>query len=317
MRFLVALGIVAALLFVSELVLVSEPGHADGPAITPTITAGTTGDNGWYRSAVTVQIAVTGATDTTCPAVKTFTATTSPAWTCTATAGPLSQTLTLNFKIDGDPPTVSGATPDRAPDQQRLVQSSDDRELRRHRRELWHRLLHLRVLLGARRLLDDRQRHLPRQRRQRQRARHLCAEVRRDTARCHRVRSTCARRRRVVQPSSRRGVLRNRLRLGHRLLHRIDHLFGPRHGRGVDPGELCRSGRQPRGGLLRPALRRDASDGERQDRAQPRRPRRLVHASRGGDLHGSRRAVGPRRLHGRANVRRPGRQRSEGHREVH
>ena len=112
MRFLVALGTVAALLFVSELVLVSEPGHADGPAITPTITAGTTGDNGWYRSAVTVQIAVTGATDTTCPAVKTFTATTSPAWTCTATAGPLSQTLTLNFKIDGDPPTVSGATPD-------------------------------------------------------------------------------------------------------------------------------------------------------------------------------------------------------------
>ena len=116
MRSLVALGIVTALLVVSGLLLVAEPGHADGPVITPTITAGTTGDNGWYRSNVTVKIDVTGATDTTCPAVKTFTATTSPAWTCTATSGPLTQTLTLNFKIDADPPTISGATPDRAPD---------------------------------------------------------------------------------------------------------------------------------------------------------------------------------------------------------
>ncbi len=119
MRFFVALGIVTALLFVSgALYSWRNSGEADGPVITPTITAGTTKSTttAEYRSAVTVQIAVTGATDTTCPAVKTFAATTSPAWTCTATAGPLTQTLTLNFKIDADPPTVSGATPDRAPD---------------------------------------------------------------------------------------------------------------------------------------------------------------------------------------------------------
>jgi hypothetical protein len=110
MRILVALGIVAALL------VVPSTSFADGPVITPTITAGTPGDNGWYRSAVTVKIDVTSATDTTCPAVKTFSATTSPAWTCTATSGSLSQTLTLNFKIDADPPTITQGTPDRSAD---------------------------------------------------------------------------------------------------------------------------------------------------------------------------------------------------------
>ena len=110
MKSLIALGLLAALL------LVPSAGLADGPSIIPTITAGTVGDNGWYRSAVTVKIDVTGATDTTCPAVKTFTATTAPPWTCTATSGPLTQSLTLNFKIDSDPPVISLATPDRSPD---------------------------------------------------------------------------------------------------------------------------------------------------------------------------------------------------------
>jgi hypothetical protein len=90
-------------------------GHAAAaPAITPVV-SGTAGDNGWYVSDVTVQIQVTGATDTTCPAVKTFHAS-SDVLDCTATDGsPVGASLHLQFKIDKDKPTVSGATADRQP----------------------------------------------------------------------------------------------------------------------------------------------------------------------------------------------------------
>ena len=64
-----------------------ETASADGPTITPTVTSGTAGNNGWYVSDVTVQIQVSGATDTNCPAVKTFRAS-SDALDCSATNGP-------------------------------------------------------------------------------------------------------------------------------------------------------------------------------------------------------------------------------------
>jgi hypothetical protein len=85
------------------------------PTITTAITAGTPGDNGWYLSDVTVQIQVGGATDTSCPAVKTFHAS-SDTLDCSATDGtPVGATLHLQFKIDKDKPTVTGASPDRQP----------------------------------------------------------------------------------------------------------------------------------------------------------------------------------------------------------
>jgi hypothetical protein len=90
---------------------------ASGPVITYTITAGTQGDNGWWRSAVTVRFAVSGdAISTTCPIVNTFSSSES-SWSCSATdsQGAVS-TLVLPFKIDTTPPTVSSAAPDRPPD---------------------------------------------------------------------------------------------------------------------------------------------------------------------------------------------------------
>jgi hypothetical protein len=90
---------------------------ASGPVITYTVTAGTPGDNGWWRSAVTVRFAVSGdAISTTCPIVNTFSSSES-SWSCSATdAQGAMSTLVLPFKIDATPPTVSSAAPDRAPD---------------------------------------------------------------------------------------------------------------------------------------------------------------------------------------------------------
>ncbi|HEY7538013.1 MAG TPA: hypothetical protein VH721_08480, partial [Gaiellaceae bacterium] len=72
------------------------------------------GLNGWYLSDVTVRIDISGATDTTCPVVKTFRAN-GEALDCTATDGNVTIPLHIQFKIDKDKPTVTGATPDRAP----------------------------------------------------------------------------------------------------------------------------------------------------------------------------------------------------------
>lgn len=94
--------------------LVTAGQAAAAPTITPVI-SGTAGDNGWYVSDVTVQIQVSGATDTTCPAVKTFHAS-ADTLDCTATDGsPVGASLHLQFKIDKDKPTVTGASPDRQP----------------------------------------------------------------------------------------------------------------------------------------------------------------------------------------------------------
>jgi hypothetical protein len=79
------------------------------------VTAGTAGDSGWYRSDVTVQILVQGATDSTCPQVKTFRSS-SDVLDCTATDGNARLPLHLQYKIDKDAPAVTGASADRPAD---------------------------------------------------------------------------------------------------------------------------------------------------------------------------------------------------------
>src|SRR5581483_10180472 len=106
----------AALLATLALALVAaRTAGAAGPVVSYTITSGTTGDNGWYRSAVTAQLAVQGATDSDCPLVKTFKSS-ADALSCSATDGTSTVQFHLQCKIDTDAPTVTSATPDRAPD---------------------------------------------------------------------------------------------------------------------------------------------------------------------------------------------------------
>jgi hypothetical protein len=100
-------GAVAMLAFAPE-------APAAGPTITYTVASGTAGDNGWYVSDVTANITPSGATDTSCPAVKTFRSSTD-SLDCTATDGTSTVNFHLQFKIDKDKPTVSSATPDRQP----------------------------------------------------------------------------------------------------------------------------------------------------------------------------------------------------------
>jgi hypothetical protein len=88
---------------------------ASGPMVSYTITSGTPGNNGWWRSVVTVTFSVSGATDSNCPVAKTF-RTSSDAVDCTATDGTVTAQFHFQFKIDTDPPVVSSATPDRQPD---------------------------------------------------------------------------------------------------------------------------------------------------------------------------------------------------------
>jgi hypothetical protein len=110
MRIRVALVSLAALLCV-----LVPAAHAAGPVVGYTVTAGSGGDNGWYLTNVTAQISVSGATDTSCPAVKTFTQN-SDALDCTATDGTSTVTFHLQFKIDKDAPSVTGAAAARGPD---------------------------------------------------------------------------------------------------------------------------------------------------------------------------------------------------------
>jgi hypothetical protein len=105
-----ALAVVLALML-----LVVPAAGAVGLSIGYTVTAGTTGDNGWYRSSVTVQITVLGATDTNCVATVTFRSS-SDVLNCSATDGNATIPFHLQFKIDTDAPTVSGGTPSRAAD---------------------------------------------------------------------------------------------------------------------------------------------------------------------------------------------------------
>ena len=112
MRRRTLVGLVSLAALVSVLV---PAAHAAGPVITYSLTAGNPGDNGWYLTNVTTSIQVSGATDTTCPAVKTFTQS-SDALDCTATDGTSTISFHLQFKIDKDAPTVTGSAAARGPD---------------------------------------------------------------------------------------------------------------------------------------------------------------------------------------------------------
>jgi hypothetical protein len=106
--------IAAAVALALGLLVVPAAG-ASGPSISYTVTSGTLGDNGWYRTAVSAQISVQGAIQSDCPAI--FRAvTSSDSVSCSATDGNATQTFHLQFKIDTDAPTVSGSAADRSAD---------------------------------------------------------------------------------------------------------------------------------------------------------------------------------------------------------
>jgi len=94
--------------------LALAPGAGAAVSVNYTITSGTPGDAGWYLSDVSVGIQTPGAIDTTCPVVKTFRSS-ADTLDCTATDGAATFTFHLQFKIDKDRPTVTGASPDRQP----------------------------------------------------------------------------------------------------------------------------------------------------------------------------------------------------------
>jgi hypothetical protein len=100
----------AAVLAIAAALLVVPSAGAVDLAINATISSGLVGDNGWYRSAVTVQISVTGATSTTCLATVTFSKS-SDSFDCNAVAGQQQISRHFQFNIDTDAPSVTGATP--------------------------------------------------------------------------------------------------------------------------------------------------------------------------------------------------------------
>src|SRR5205085_1731038 len=105
------LGVIAVVVLA---VLAVLPNASAAVSVTYTVTSGSPGDGGWYVSDVAVAVQTPGATDTTCPTVKTFRASTDTL-DCTATDGLATFTFHLQFKIDKDKPTVTGATADHQP----------------------------------------------------------------------------------------------------------------------------------------------------------------------------------------------------------
>jgi hypothetical protein len=104
----------AALAAVAAALLAVQTATGAGVTITYSVSAGTPGNNGWYLSNVTAQIQASNATNSNCPVVVTFTSS-SDSLDCTATDGTSTVSFHLQFKIDKDLPTVTGATADRAP----------------------------------------------------------------------------------------------------------------------------------------------------------------------------------------------------------
>src|SRR5918911_3215437 len=86
---------------------------AAGPSISYTIVSGTAGQNGWYVSDVAVTLQAQNVTNSTCPVARTFTSS-GDTLECTATDGTSTITFRLQFKIDKDKPSVTGAATDRA-----------------------------------------------------------------------------------------------------------------------------------------------------------------------------------------------------------
>lgn len=106
----------SALLGIALALALAGSAGASGPVVTYTIAAGTAGDNGWYRSPVTVRLAFSAdVISTTCPGVYTFQSSTD-SLSCSATDGQATVQFQLQFRIDTDAPTVTTASPDRAPD---------------------------------------------------------------------------------------------------------------------------------------------------------------------------------------------------------
>ena len=105
-----------ALVLALAIVAAPSAGGAGSP-ISYSITSGTPGNSGWYTSPVTVHISVDNTvTNSDCPVAKTFN-TSSDTLNCSATdnQGGTWQ-LSLQFKIDSTPPTVTSATVDRPAD---------------------------------------------------------------------------------------------------------------------------------------------------------------------------------------------------------
>lgn len=99
----------AALAAASVLMIVPAAG-ASGASWT--IVSGVSGDNGWYRSAVKVQITSSGSG--TCPTSATITfSSSSDTFQCTDSGQPLGP---LQFNIDATAPSMTGETADRPPD---------------------------------------------------------------------------------------------------------------------------------------------------------------------------------------------------------
>jgi hypothetical protein len=100
----------AALAAVSGVLLLPQAAPALDAPITPVI-RGTAGDNGWYRSNVTLNWTFSSLPDSTigCDAVTIAVDTPGTSLECSATWGPVVAHYPLVIKIDRAPPVVSGA----------------------------------------------------------------------------------------------------------------------------------------------------------------------------------------------------------------
>ncbi|MGB2874691.1 MAG: hypothetical protein WBB76_04365 [Gaiellaceae bacterium] len=104
-----------ALAILAALVLCSSAG-ATGPEISFSLT-GTQGDNGWYRSSVGIVWVVNGGMALSgCQSTTLLADTPGSTQECTASDGAITKSTSVTIRIDKTPPTVTTATPERAPD---------------------------------------------------------------------------------------------------------------------------------------------------------------------------------------------------------
>jgi hypothetical protein len=110
------LGSAAALVATLFVVAVPAAHAVDPPSIRPTV-SGTPGDNGWYVSNVTIDVAIAGGgpnTTSTCQARYVLTATTRVTCTVNDPDSGLGSTFDRTFSIDKVAPSVTGAGPSRS-----------------------------------------------------------------------------------------------------------------------------------------------------------------------------------------------------------